>query len=317
MQQHLVNFEQLTADIKQNIHLAIVGKDAVVEHLLIALTAGGHVLIEDVPGIGKTTLVRALARSLNLSFQRIQFTPDIMPSDVAGFSLYNPKTTEFEFQPGAVMTNLLLADEINRTSPKTQSALLEVMQENQVTVDGRTYKVPQPFMVLATQNPIEYLGTYPLPEAQLDRFLMKVHLGYPTMEEEVRILDVYAGDFHVDDLQPVASLADITGMRRLVKQVHAAPVIKQYVVELAQMTRQHPDILLGASPRASQMLLSAAKARALLHGRDFVRPDDIQALITLVFSHRMVLKPDSRLRRTSVESVLQQIVERVPVRDRR
>lgn len=316
MQQHLDNFKQLTQDIQRNIEQAIVGKEAVIEQLLIALASGGHVLIEDVPGIGKTTLVSALARSLNLRFKRIQFTPDIMPSDVSGFSLYNQKTTEFEFQPGVVMTNLLLADEINRTSPKTQSSLLEVMQENQVTVDGKTYQVPQPFMVLATQNPIEYLGTYPLPEAQLDRFLMKVHLGYPTIEEEIKILDVYAGDFHVNNLKPVASLDDIHFMRALVKQVHAAPVIKHYVAELAMATRQHPDILLGTSPRASQMLLSAAKARALLHGRDFVRPDDIQALLQVVLSHRIVLKPDSRLRRITVESVIQDIIERVPVRDR-
>lgn len=316
MQQHLENFKNLSLDIKRNIEQAIIGKDQVIEHLLIALASGGHVLIEDVPGIGKTTLVSALARSLNLHFQRIQFTPDIMPSDMSGFSLYNPKTTEFEFQPGVVMTNLLLADEINRTSPKTQSALLEVMQENQVTVDGKTYPVPQPFMVLATQNPIEYLGTYPLPEAQLDRFLMKVHLGYPTIDQEIQILDVYSGDFHVNDLVPVASLEDVLYMRALVKQVHVARVIKQYIAELSQATRTHPDVLLGASPRASQMLLSAAKARALLHGRDFARPDDVQALLPAVFSHRMVLKPDSRMRRVTVDGVLQDILDQVPVRDR-
>lgn len=316
MQEYLAQFDALMKDIKQNIEQAIVGKGQIIEYLLIALAAGGHVLIEDVPGIGKTTLARALARSLDLSFNRIQFTPDIMPSDVSGFSLYNQKTTEFEFQPGVVMTNLLLADEINRTSPKTQSALLEAMQENQVTVDGKTYKIPQPFMVLATQNPVEYLGTYPLPEAQLDRFLMKVRLGYPTIEEEIKILEVYGGDFSLDDLQPVVRREEVSWMRQLVKEVHVAPVIKHYISEIAQATRKHGDVLLGMSPRASQMLLSAAKARALLHGRDFVRPDDIQALLHVVLSHRIILKPDSRLRRVSVSAVIGEIVEQVPVRDR-
>lgn len=315
MQQYLSHFDGLMRQIKQNIEQAIVGKSQVIEHLLIALAAGGHVLIEDVPGIGKTTLAQALARSLDLSFNRIQFTPDIMPSDVSGFSLYNQKTAEFEFQPGVVMTHLLLADEINRTSPKTQSALLEVMQENQVTVDGTTYKIPQPFMVLATQNPVEYLGTYPLPEAQLDRFLMKVRLGYPSIEEEIAILEVYQGDFSLDQLRPVARRDDVNWMRQLVKQVHVAPVIKYYISEIAQATRRHSDVLLGMSPRASQMLLSAAQARALLHGRDFVRPDDVQALIDVVLSHRIILKPDSRLRRVSVNSVLSSIIEQVPVRD--
>ncbi|HHT20795.1 MAG TPA: MoxR family ATPase [Tissierellia bacterium] len=315
MQEYLAQFDALMKEIKQNIEKAIVGKSVIIEYLLIALAAGGHVLIEDVPGIGKTTLARALARSLDLSFNRIQFTPDIMPSDVSGFSLYNQKLADFEFQPGVVMTNLLLADEINRTSPKTQSALLEAMQENQVTVDGKTYKIPQPFMVLATQNPVEYLGTYPLPEAQLDRFLMKVRLGYPTIEEEIKILEVYGGDFSLEDLTPVVRREEVSWMRQLVKEVHAAPVIKHYVSEIAQATRQHQDVLLGMSPRASQMLLSAAKARALLHGRDFVRPDDVQALLHVVLSHRIILKPDSRLRRVSVSSVIRDIASQVPVRD--
>ena len=317
MQEYLSHFDGLMSDIKQNIERAIIGKSQVIEHLLIALAAGGHVLIEDVPGIGKTTLAQALARSLDLSFNRIQFTPDIMPSDVSGFNLYNQKTTEFEFQPGAVMTNILLADEINRTSPKTQSALLEVMQENQVTVDGKTYKIPQTFMVLATQNPVEYLGTYPLPEAQLDRFLMKVRLGYPSIEEEIKILDVYGGEFDLDHVRPVARREEVSWMRQMGQQGHVAPGIMQYVSEIAQTTRRHSDVMRGMSPRASQMLLAGGKARALLHGRDFVRPDDIQALLQVVLSHRIILQPDSRLRRVSVNDVLTQIVEQVPVRDRR
>lgn len=316
MEQYIHDFATLKDMIVSNVEKAIIGKKHVIEHMLIALAAGGHILIEDVPGIGKTTLVSALAKSLGLTFKRIQFTPDVMPSDVTGFSLYNPRSTEFEFQPGAVMANLVLADEINRTSPKTQSALLEVMQENQVTVDGITYKVPHPFMVLATQNPIEYLGTYPLPEAQLDRFMMKINIGYPTVEEEMRILDVYAGDFHVETLQTVAQLDDVLWMREQVKKVHCADVMKRYIAELVGATRRDPDVMLGASPRATQMVLAAAKARALINGRDFVRPDDVQELLEIVLSHRITLKPESRLRRVITASVLKGIIERTPVRER-
>lgn len=305
-------FKQICDQITYNINQVMIGKNGVIELLLIAIAAGGHVLIEDVPGIGKTTLVSSLAKALNLSFHRIQFTPDLMPSDVTGFNLFNQKSGEFEFQPGAVMSQLVLADEINRTSPKTQSALLEVMQEAQVTVDGVTYPMPQPFMVLATQNPVEHIGTYPLPEAQLDRFMLKINLGYPTQEEEVQILRLYDDAAPLDRLQPVAGVKEVLWMRDQARMVHCADGIKYYIAKLTSATRQHPDVELGASPRASKMLMEAAKARALLHGREFVRPDDVQFMAPFVLSHRLYLRPESRLKNLAPELVVQQVLERTP-----
>lgn len=309
-------FKQLCRKIENNINNVMIGKQQVIEQLLIALAAGGHVLIEDVPGIGKTTLVSALAKSLNLSFKRIQFTPDLMPSDVTGFSIYNQKTLEFEYQPGAVMAQLVLADEINRTSPKTQSALLEVMQEQQVTVDGVTYPLPQPFLVLATQNPVEHLGTYPLPEAQLDRFMLKINLGYPTVEEEVQIMHLYREDNPLENLGSVAETSDIMWMREQARLVHCADAVKRYIALLTSGTRQLQAVQLGASPRASMMLMQAAKARALIKGRDYVRPDDVQALAVSVLSHRLSLSPESRLKRISEEDCVRMVLERTPVPER-
>ncbi len=309
-------FKQLCRKIENNINNVMIGKQQVIEQLLIALAAGGHVLIEDVPGIGKTTLVSALAKSLNLSFKRIQFTPDLMPSDVTGFSIYNQKTLEFEYQPGAVMAQLVLADEINRTSPKTQSALLEVMQEQQVTVDGVTYPLPQPFLVLATQNPVEHLGTYPLPEAQLDRFMLKINLGYPTVEEEVQIMHLYREDNPLESLGSVAETSDIMWMREQARLVHTADAVKRYIALLTSGTRQLPAVQLGASPRASMMLMQAAKARALIKGRDYVRPDDVQALAVPVLAHRLSLSPESRLKRISEEDCVRMVLERTPVPER-
>ncbi len=309
-------FKQLCNRIEQNINRIMIGKSEVIEYLLIALAAGGHVLIEDVPGIGKTTLVSALAKTLDLSFKRIQFTPDLMPSDVTGFSLYNQKTMEFEFQPGAVMAQLILADEINRTSPKTQSALLEVMQEQQVTVDGITYPLPQPFLVMATQNPVEHLGTYPLPEAQLDRFMLKINLGYPTVDEEVRIMHLYREANPLAYLQAVAEAKDILWMREQARLVHCADAVKRYIAMLTSATRQLPAVELGASPRASMMLMQAAKGRALLQGRDYVRPDDVQALAVATLAHRITLSPESKLKRVSEENCIYQVLERVPVPER-
>ncbi|MDO5733772.1 MAG: MoxR family ATPase [Eubacteriales bacterium] len=309
-------FKQLCNRIEQNINQIMIGKQDVIEHLLIALAAGGHVLIEDVPGIGKTTLVSALAKSLSLSFKRIQFTPDLMPSDVTGFSLYNQKTLEFEFQPGAVMAQLILADEINRTSPKTQSALLEVMQEQQVTVDGVTYPLPQPFLVLATQNPVEHLGTYPLPEAQLDRFMLKINLGYPTVDEEVRILKLYREENPLSKLEAVAGAEDVLWMREQARLVHCADAVQRYIALLTAASRQLPMVELGASPRASMMLMQAAKGRALLYGRDYVRPDDVQALAVPILAHRISLTPESKLKRISEEDCIYQVLERVPVPER-
>lgn len=309
-------FKQLCRKIENNINNVMIGKQQVIEQLLIALAAGGHVLIEDVPGIGKTTLVSALAKSLNLSFKRIQFTPDLMPSDVTGFSIYNQKTMEFEYQPGAVMAQLVLADEINRTSPKTQSALLEVMQEQQVTVDGVTYPLPQPFLVLATQNPVEHLGTYPLPEAQLDRFMLKINLGYPTVDEEVQIMHLYREDNPLESLTAVAETSDIMWMREQARLVHCADAVKRYIALLTSGTRQLPAVQLGASPRASMMLMQAAKARALIKGRDYVRPDDVQALALPVLAHRLSLSPESRLKRISEEDCVRMVLERTPVPER-
>ncbi len=305
--------QQLVFLIEQNIRHVIIGKDEVIRLLMIALTAGGHVLLEDVPGIGKTTLVSAFAKSLALSFKRIQFTPDIMPSDVTGFNLYNQKTSEFEFQAGAVMSQILLADEINRTSPKTQSALLEVMQENQVTVDGVTYPVPKPFMTLATQNPVEHVGTYPLPEAQLDRFMLKITMGYPSVTEEMEILSRYELEEPIDALTAVASADDLLWLQNQTKRIYCSKAVKRYVALIASATRNHPDLLLGVSPRASKMLMDAARARALLDGREFVTPDDIQNLMHAVLAHRLLIKPESRLRQVTIQDCLNDIMLKVKV----
>ncbi|NLV98296.1 MAG: MoxR family ATPase [Clostridiaceae bacterium] len=303
----------LAQNIENNVSQVMVGKNKTIRLLLIALTAGGHVLIEDVPGIGKTTLVTALARSLDLDFARIQFTPDVMPSDVSGYNIFDQKTGDFTFKPGAIMTQILLADEINRTSPKTQSALLEAMQENQVTVDQTTYELPQPFMVMATQNPIEQQGTYVLPEAQLDRFMFRMTLGYPTAKEEINIMSRFSGENPIENLLPVADAADVLWLRDQARQVYVADAIKIYITNLAQQTRRHPDVELGASPRASLMLLQAAKAAALLSGRDYVIPDDVQSLLHYVFDHRLIIKAEGRLRGAQAVSIIESLKETVQV----
>jgi len=303
----------LAQNIENNVSEVMVGKNKTIRLLLIALTAGGHVLIEDVPGIGKTTLVTALARSLDLDFARIQFTPDVMPSDVTGYNIFDQKTGDFTFKPGAIMTQILLADEINRTSPKTQSALLEAMQENQVTVDQTTYELPQPFMVMATQNPIEQQGTYVLPEAQLDRFMFRMTLGYPTAKEEINIMSRFSAENPIDNLLPVAAAPDVLWLRDQARQVYVADAIKLYITNLAQQTRHHPDVELGASPRASLMLLQAAKAAALLSGRDYVLPDDVQSLLHFVFDHRLIIKAEGRLRGAQAVSIIESLKETVQV----
>jgi MoxR-like ATPase len=311
-----MDVKQIQAELKQiraNISQVIVGKQTTIDLLLIALLSRGHVLLEDIPGIGKTTLVTTLARSLGLTFRRIQFTPDVMPSDITGFSLYNQKTGEFDFRPGVVMSQLLLADEINRTSPKTQSSLLEAMQENQVTVDGITYPVPQPFMVLATQNPIEQVGTYPLPEAQLDRFMLKLTLGYPTVEEEMEIYQRFAGHSPLEELQQVVDAHTVLEMQECVRTIFCSDAVRRYAALLAQATRNHPDVALGVSPRGSLMLLLAARGHAVLNGRDYCLPDDIQAMFWPVLTHRILLKPESRLHRRTVQDVLEEIRRQVLV----
>ena len=303
----------LIQKIRDNIGKVMVGKQDTLDLLLIALISHGHVLLEDIPGIGKTTLVSSLAKSLGLSFRRIQFTPDVMPSDITGFNLYNHKNAEFEFHPGAVMSQLILADEINRTSPKTQSSLLEVMQENQVTVDGVTYPVPQPFMVMATQNPIEQVGTYPLPEAQLDRFMLKVSLGYPTLQEEMDIYARFAGHSPLAELKAVVSADELVELQETVLTVFCAESIRRYIATIAQNSRLHPDLALGVSPRGALMLMLAARGRALLFGRNFILPDDVLAMASTVMSHRLLMKPEARLRQVTIGSILTEIIQSVPV----
>lgn len=303
-----MEIEKTLQSIREVVARAVVGKGEAVDLILTALLCGGHVLIEDVPGVGKTTLVRALAAALGLSFRRIQFTPDLTPSDVTGFTLVDLRTGETRRVEGAVMRQLILADEINRTGPKTQSALLEVMQEGQVTVDGETVPVPRPFLVLATQNPLGLAGTYPLPEAQLDRFLLCVHMGYPAPGEEVRILDLARGGTRPEDLPAVTSAAEILEMHRRCREVKTAEAVKQYVVRIAEETRRDRNVSLGASPRASLMLLTASMAWALLHGRDYVLPDDVQRLAVPVLAHRIRLKAQAGYPQKSAEDVVRAIV---------
>ncbi len=301
----------LLTDIVDNIEKVIIGKRNSVELIVLSLICRGHVLIEDVPGVGKTSLVSSLARSLDCSFRRIQFTPDILPSDITGFSLYNQKTGEFEYRQGAIMSEVILADEINRTSPKTQSSLLEVMEENQVTVDGITYKLPQPFIVLATQNPVEYLGTYPLPEAQLDRFFMKVMLGYPSHEHEVKMLERFRSANPLDTLKPVATASDIIGIQKQVENIYVDPKVTSYIVALVGCTRESNDVVLGGSPRATLSLSKASQAFALYSGRDYVIPDDVQKMMPGVMSHRIILKQDAKLKNRTTMSVIVSALEKV------
>ncbi len=306
-------YQKFTETLRHNIKKVIRGKDELVEFLVIALIAGGHVLIEDVPGVGKTTLVSALAKSLAMDYSRIQFTPDLMPSDITGFKLYDPKKQEFVFHQGLVMSHIVLADEINRSAPRTQSSLLEVMQEYQVTVDGISYPVPEPFMVLATQNPIEFAGTYPLPEAQLDRFMLKVDMGYPTREEEVEILDQDTRELLAKGITPVAGINDILWLRERLSEAYVSFPVKQYIVDLCRKTREHPRFAVGASPRAAQMLLRAASVRALLRGRDYVVPDDIIALSGPVLAHRLRLNQETLYQGTDIHTILQEILQELPV----
>ncbi|MCL2350405.1 MAG: MoxR family ATPase [Defluviitaleaceae bacterium] len=301
----------ILANVVDNVEKVIIGKRGAVEMALCSFLCGGHVLIEDMPGVGKTSLVSALARSFDASFRRIQFTPDILPSDITGFSMYNQKTGEFEYYQGAVMSHIVLADEINRTSPKTQAALLEVMEENQVTVDGKTYAVPQPFIVFATQNPIEYLGTYPLPEAQLDRFFMRISLGYPEKEQEVAMLSRFKESSPLKDLKPVADVAQLALVQEAVTKVHVSEEMSNYIVKIVRATREHQDVALGCSPRATLCLYKACQAWALYNKRDFVVPDDALKLAVPVLEHRLVLKQEARLKRLTTKQVVEGILRNV------
>jgi MoxR-like ATPase len=309
----MTDVQTFTEKIVNNIEKVIVGKRHAVELSIISLICQGHLLIEDVPGVGKTVLARSLAKSLGCDFSRIQFTPDMLPSDVTGVSIYNQVTTQFEFRPGPITAQIVLADEINRATPKTQAALLEAMEEHQITVDGVTHILPKPFMVLATQNPIEYEGTFPLPEAQLDRFLMRIRLGYPDINDEINILDRQQYQHPVNDLQQVAPADELLKTQDAIKSVYVAPGVKHYIVELTHQTRQHADVYLGASPRGSLALFRTGQALAAMQGRDFVLPDDIKALLKPALSHRVILGPAARLRDLSSDQVLDEIMSTVPV----
>lgn len=302
----------LAAAVERNIQQVMVGKHREIQYVLVALLAGGHILVEDVPGVGKTTLVRALARSLGCQFRRIQFTPDLLPSDVTGVSVFNQGSGQFEFRPGPIFSQVVLADEINRTSPKTQSALLESMEESQVTVDGVTRPLPRPFLVLATQNPIEYEGTFPLPEAQLDRFLLRLQIGYPRPEEE-RLIVERSRQLPLEKLQAVAQTEDVLQAQAQVAEVFVEPSVQDYIVRVVQRTRQHPDVYLGASPRGSIALSRSAQALALIRGRSYVTPDDVKELAPVTLAHRLILKPESRFYGGTPEKVLADVLSQVPV----
>ncbi len=299
--------------IRENIQKVIVGKDEVIDLTLVAVLCEGHILLEDVPGTGKTTLARALAASLGCSFRRIQFTPDLLPSDVTGLSWFNQKEQAFEFRPGPVMQQVILADEINRATPRTQSALLEAMQERQVTVDGVTRPLPRPFLVLATQNPVELEGTFPLPEAQVDRFLLRIVVGYPSEEEERNILDRFRLEDPLPDLQPVTSPEEVLEMQAQRRKVRVEDTVRDYAVRVARATRSHQEVELGASPRATLGLYQASQAWAAIRGRDYVLPDDVKQMAPHVLTHRLMLSPQAQLRGRRLEELVAGIVETVPV----
>ena len=310
-----VNVTERAAAIGGSVERVIEGKAPQIRLALTVLLAGGHLLIEDVPGVGKTMLAKALGRSLDCSVRRIQFTPDLLPGDVTGVSVFNQATREFEFKPGAVFAHIVLGDEINRASPKTQAALLEAMEERQVTVDGHTYLLASPFMVIATQNPVEMEGTYPLPEAQRDRFMARVAMGYPDPAAELRMLETHGGESALDGISAVADAAAVSGLVQAVQRVHVADAVKQYAIDLATATRNSPDLRLGASPRATLHLIKASRAAAALAGRDFVLPDDVQALAVAVLAHRLIPTADAQISRRSPELVVTELVQRTPVPD--
>ncbi len=304
---------QLARSIRENIGRVIVGKDAVVELVLVAMLSEGHILLEDVPGLGKTMLAKSIARSIGCSFKRIQFTPDLIPSDVTGINFFNQRTSEFEFRAGPISAQIVLADEINRATPRTQSSLLEAMEERQLTVEGVTMALPSPFLVIATQNPIELEGTFPLPEAQLDRFLLRLKLGYPDESEERAILDRFEESSPLNDLRPVAQAEDLAAASRAITQVYCEPVIRDYIVHLVQATRRHTGLELGGSPRASLALFRASRARAAIQGRGYVVPDDVKALVPAVLPHRLILSSSARLRGRDAAAIVEEVLQTVPV----
>ena len=301
------------ATVADNIELVIQGKRETVELVIACLLSEGHALIEDVPGVGKTLLAKSLARSIDCTYKRIQFTPDLLPSDVTGVSVWDRGTTQFVFRSGPVFANVVLGDEINRASPKTQAALLEAMEERQVTVDGVTRPLAPPFIVIATQNPIEHEGTYPLPEAQLDRFMMRLGVGYPSRAKELEMLDTHGEHSTFDDLTAVIHADDVVKMAAIANRVHTSDVIRGYLIDIAEATRTHPDLLLGASPRATLFLQRATRTRAAILGRDYVTPDDVKALLVPILNHRMLLQPEAQMRGTSIAKTIEDVAGSVPV----
>ncbi len=299
--------------VMENVQKVIIGKQNEVRLTLVALLCEGHLLIEDVPGVGKTMLARAIARSIGCTFRRIQFTPDMLPSDVTGVSIFNQKTMEFEFRAGPIMAQIVLTDEINRATPKTQSALLEAMEERQVTVDGVTHAMARPFLVLATQNPIEYEGTFPLPEAQVDRFMMRIHLGYPSKAHEVDVLNRQSDHHPIQDLQQILSVEELVAAQREVRTVYVDDLVKNYIVDLVNTTRDHPDIYLGASPRGSLALFSATRAWAAIEGRDFVVPDDVKLLAESTLAHRLIISPSARIKNVTTRQIIEDTLRHTPV----
>lgn len=309
----IAKVQDLGNRLKMNLSNVIIGKDETIALTVVAFLCQGHILIEDVPGVGKTMLARSLAKSLGCSFKRIQFTPDMLPSDVTGVSIFNQNTREFEYRPGPLMAQIVLADEINRATPKTQSALLEAMEERQITVDGTTYGLPLPFMVLATQNPIEYEGTFPLPEAQLDRFLMRIDLGYTSLSNEIKILEQQKLIHPILELESVINIDEILSAQEIIKHVHVSDPVKRYIVEMVRETREHPEVYLGSSPRGSLGLFRAGQARAALNGRDYVLPDDIKFLAPNILPHRVVVSPAARLTDINSTKIVREILDSLPV----
>ncbi|MBO4901911.1 MAG: MoxR family ATPase [Lachnospiraceae bacterium] len=308
-----MEYTEILKALQEQINTYFVGKEEVVDDVLTCLLAGGHILIEDVPGVGKTTLARTLARSIDASFARIQFTPDTLPGDVVGMSVYDMKSGDFSYKEGAIMHQLILADEINRTPPKTQASLLEAMAEGQVSVDGKTYALPRPFLVIATQNPVEFLGTYPLPEAQIDRFMMRLSIGYPDAEEEIRMAQNHMQKKTAETAAPVCSAEDILKLREAVENVHVSEALLTYIREIVAATRMEKRFVLGASPRAMLNLIAASRARACLCGRDFVKPDDVKAVALQVLHHRLVLTAEGRIGGEDPDSILKGLILKVKV----
>ena len=308
-----MNEFDLSKKLEENINRVFIGKAEVVENLLICLFAGGHILLEDVPGVGKTTLASVLARSMEGSFGRIQFTPDTLPGDVSGVSIYNMKTNEFEYRPGAVMNQILLADEINRTSPKTQASLLEAMAEGQVTVDGLVHKLPEPFMVIATQNPIEFIGTYSLPEAQMDRFMMRLSVGYPERDQEIRMAAQFLSGQTPDKVEPVCKTEDVLKIKAAVSAVTVKESMLGFMEDIVSLTREEERFVLGASPRALLALMRASQAKAFLQGRDYVKPDDVRDTAMQVLLHRLVLSSEARMQKSGAEGILRKLILKAKV----